>query len=268
MSRKIFAPDRLELGLGLLSIGRTWGVGQSDPPDESGVRELLGLALELGIRIFDTAPAYASSEARFGRFLRELDPERRKDVVVMTKAGEHWNAEGGTSFVDHTRDSLCRSIDRSLDHLGSIDVLQIHKATREVVRDPGVLAALDHARTCGILTFGASVSDIETGLAAIETGAYQVLQFPLNAANRSLARLLPVLRDSGRSAILNRPFAMGSVVEAAERPDLAARAAFRFIRDTADKGVVLTGTGKAGHLAENVVAFRDALAAGPGGTST
>ena len=251
-----FPPDRLELGLGLLSIGRVWGIGASEPPREEEAHELLRRALELGITIFDTAPAYAASEAWLGRFLGQLDDERRRTLVVMTKAGEHWDVERGTSCVDHDRDALCRSIDRSLERLGRIDVLQIHKATRDVVRDPGVMAALDYASRCGIATFGASVADVSSGVAALETGAYQALQFPLNIANPALARLLEALRAARGTAIVNRPFAMGGLVTSAADAGAQARAAFRFIRDEVERGVVLTGTGKAAHLAENVEAFR------------
>lgn len=192
-----FSPGRLNLGLGLLSIGRVWGVGQVEPPPDHEAQDLLLRAVELGIRVFDTAPAYAASEARLGRFLNQVGPARRQNLVVMTKAGEHWDSDRGASFVDHRRDALCRSIDRSLELLGRIDVLQIHKATRGVVRDPAVMAALDHARASGITTFGASVSDLEAGSAAIETGVYQALQFPLNVASQTFAPLLPTLKGGG-----------------------------------------------------------------------
>jgi aryl-alcohol dehydrogenase-like predicted oxidoreductase len=262
--KKSFSPDCLELGLGLLSIGRVWGVGQIEPPSDEDVQDLLHRALDLGIRVFDTAPAYAASEARFGRFLDQLDPARRKNLVVMTKTGEHWDCDRGASFVDHRRDALCRSIDRSLKLLGRIDVLQIHKATRDVVRDPAVMAALDHARASGISTFGASVSDLEASSAALETGIYQTLQFPLNLASQTFAPLLPTLRAAGVAAIVNRPFAMGGLVSNSAGNGADARAAFGFIAEHVHRGVVLTGTGKAAHLAANVEAFRrsEALAGG------
>ena len=156
-------PASLELGLGLLSIGRAWGVGQSAPPSDDEAARLLDTALRSGIRIVDTAPAYAASEARLGAFLTGLPRERRDTLRVLTKAGEHWDVEAGTGFVDHSRDALCRSIDRSLALLGRIDLLQIHKATADVVAHPDVIAAIEHARACGIPCFGASVSDLEAG---------------------------------------------------------------------------------------------------------
>lgn len=258
MLRKLTEPG-LKLGLGLLSIGRVWGVGQSAPPDAGEAQALLAKAMELGIGIFDTAPAYADSEARLGRFLATLEPSRRRTLTIMTKAGEHWDFERGTSFVDHSRDALVRSIDRSLDILGAVDVLQIHKATSDVVTHPDVIAAMDHARRCGVTAFGASVSDVEAGRLALESGLYDTLQFPLNMSNTSLEPLLPALEASRCSAIVNRPFAMGGLL--AEQPfETAAAAAFRFIEERLPNAVILSGTGKAAHLAQNVRAFRNRLA--------
>jgi aryl-alcohol dehydrogenase-like predicted oxidoreductase len=178
----------------------------------------------------------------------------------MTKAGEYWEEDGRASFVDHSRDALIRSIDRSLALLGRIDVLQIHKATRPVLGHPDVQAALDHAASCGILAFGASVSDCDAGLAAVEAGRYETVQFPLNAANRTLLPLLPDLARTSVLPVVNRPFAMGALVSG-KSFDAAAFEAFAFLRAHVERGIVLTGTGKAAHLRENVRAFRSGMRA-------
>ncbi|WP_201838595.1 aldo/keto reductase [Microvirga zambiensis] len=255
MSQNLSAPG-LKLGLGLVSIGRVWGVNQSAPPNEDEAQALLAIALDLGIAIIDTAPAYAVSEARLGRFLATLAPSRRQALTIMTKMGEHWDFERGTSFVDHSRDALVRSIDRSLEILGSIDVMQIHKATSDVVAQPDVVAAMDYARRCGVTAFGASVSDVEAGQRALDSGLYDALQFPLNMSSTGLSPLVPALRASGCAAIVNRPFAMGGLVVG--RPfETAAASAFRYIEQELPNAVILTGTGKAAHLAQNVRAFRE-----------
>jgi aryl-alcohol dehydrogenase-like predicted oxidoreductase len=246
----------LKLGLGLVSIARVWGVAQSAPPDEDEARALLVKAVKLGISIFDTAPAYAESEARLGRFLSTLELPVRHGLTIMTKAGEHWDFERNSSFVDHSRDALVRSIDRSLSRLGTIDVLQIHKATSDVVTHPDVVASIDYARRCGIKAFGASVSDVEAGRLALESGLYDALQFPLNLSSQTMAPLLPGLNASGRTAIVNRPFAMGGLL-AGQPFEEAAAAAFRFIEERLPRAVVLSGTGKVAHLAQNIEAFRN-----------
>ncbi|MGF9757406.1 aldo/keto reductase [Microvirga sp. 0TCS3.31] len=245
----------LKLGLGLLSISRAWGVTQSTPPDENEAQALLAKALDLGISIFDTAPAYAESEARFGRFLSALEPSVRSGLTIMTKAGEHWDFGRNSSFVDHSRDALIRSIDRSLSLLGTIDVLQIHKATSDVITHPDVIAAMDYARRCGVTVFGASISDVAAGRLALESGLYDALQLPLNLSSTNMAPLLPELEASGRIAIVNRPFAMGGLL-VGQPFEEAAAAAFRYIEEQLPGAVILSGTGKVAHFAQNVSAFR------------
>jgi aryl-alcohol dehydrogenase-like predicted oxidoreductase len=203
---------QLQLGLGLLSIGRTWGVKGTAPPPEAEAIALLERAVGLGIRAFDTAPAYNLSEARFGKFLASLPPSDRAELMVMTKAGEHWNPSTGATLVDHGRDALIRSIERSLDLLGRIDLLQFHKATAEVVRLPDVLAAIERAKASGIAAFGVSVSDVEAAEAALRTGLFQAVQFPLNTSSRAFLPILPKLHAGQTLPIINRPFAMGALI--------------------------------------------------------
>ena len=255
--------DRLELGLGLLSIGRIWGATQSEPPGEAEAEALLERALALGIRIFDTAPAYAASEARLGRFLAGLPRARRDALVVMTKAGEHWDPARGSTIVDHGRDALRRSLDRSFELLGSVDVLQIHKATAANVTHPNVVDLIDHAKACGVPRIGASVSDVAAGRAAIGSGLYDVLQFPFNATVTTFEALLQDLRGSALVPVINRPFAMGALAPQAGEGRAGAESAFRFIEEHVRAGVVLTGTGSPRHLEANVAGFRTRMSGGP-----
>ena len=251
-----FKVDGLELGLGLVSIGRPWGVASAAPPDEKGAFAVLERAVELGIQIFDTAPAYASSEERLGRFLGSLEPQERSRFVIMTKAGEHWNSDSSAPFVDHSRDALVRSIDRSLRLLGRVDLLQVHKATVEALALPDVADALDYARSCGVSALGASVSDLEAGRMALGSGLFQALQFPFNRSNRLFGPLLAEMAASAALPILNRPFAMGALVDDEQGALESGRAAFRFIAGAVERGIVLTGTAKPDHLEQNVLAFR------------
>src|SRR5688500_13144516 len=80
----------MELGLGLIGIGREWGAGDRSVASQTQADELFRQALALNIGFFDTAPSYGQSEARLGRFLSELSSEQRKSVRVATKFGECW----------------------------------------------------------------------------------------------------------------------------------------------------------------------------------
>jgi len=79
---------RVQLGLGLISIGRTWGARPVPVPGEAEALAFLEGAYELGIRLFDTSPSYGDSEVKLGRFLTGLSREERAQVSVATKFGE------------------------------------------------------------------------------------------------------------------------------------------------------------------------------------
>lgn len=239
-----------ELGLGTLSIGRVWGIAEAPPPPPEAVPSLFERAVELGIRVFDTAPAYARSEALLGRFLTGLPTQARRQLVVMTKAGEIWSDAG--SSVDHGYDALAASLDTSLRLLGHIDVWQIHKASEAAIRARSVAAAVERARRSDVRFIGASVSDPTAAAIAVASGMFDCLQFPYSLADTRMEATFAACRDAGMFAVVNRPLGMGALAGA------GAAAAFAHVRNVMGRGVVLTGTGKSAHLDENAAAFRAA----------
>ena len=252
--------EGLHLGLGMVSVGRTWGVNNAPPPSADMATALIATAFQLGIKVFDTAPAYASSEARLGHALDSLPHDQRLGLTVMTKMGEHWSDDTHEPFVDHGLDMLKRSIDRSLSLLGRIDLLQIHKTTAAVLGHTDTAAAIDYARSCGIAQFGASVTSLEVGRLALETGLYAALQFPFNLVSRDMQPLLHDMAKRGTVPIINRPFAMGNLVVGAMDPVCAAEEAFGFLQDRVKNGVILTGTANQSHLRSNIDTFRRIVA--------
>lgn len=247
----------VELGLGLLSIGRRWGVNDVPPPGEEAAISLLEAAYANGLRFFDTAPAYAASEAILGRALSGPRLPQNQ-ITIATKMGEHWDATENIARPGHRYDELAWSLDNSMALLGRIDLLQLHKANASNVGSRDVLRAFDRARTFGIKRFGASVSDLETASIACKTGIYDFLQFPFNTSNRALAPIFELLAAHDMKAIVNRPFAMGALVQGDAEDAVDER--FRSIVRMGFSGYVLTGTSSIAHLLANIAAFRRAVA--------
>ncbi len=244
------------LGLGLVSLGREWGVHKGQPPSPDEAVALIGKAVDLGISFFDTAPAYGESERLLGRYL-SISGAKGRDLTIATKAGEHWVAESAGTYVDHSYDALCRSIDRSIALLGTIDILQIHKATTEAMKSNDVLRAISYARSLGITRFGASVSSSDDLSFACRSGLFSHAQFPFNLQNPGFGNSFEELNSSGVVPIINRPLAMGAVAIQSAAPKMdALREAFQFIFDRMDHGIIITGTRSPIHLAESIRAFQ------------
>lgn len=240
----------VQLGLGLIGIGRPWGHVPGEVPTEAGARALLDFAFELGIRYFDTAPSYGLSEARFGAFLGSLTESQRRSLTIATKFGEHWDAARDAPFVDHSFDALRRSLEQSLARLGRIDILQLHKTTPQVLRSEELAKAWEFAASLGIATIGASVSDLESAGMVLADTRYGCIQVPLNRANPTFAVTVDAAGARGIRVAINRPYAMGALP--------SGREAFAFILERAFGGVILTGTKSTQHLADNHAAFQAA----------
>ena len=251
----------VSLALGLIGIGRPWGFRTVPLPTDAEVEALLETAVAGGIRLFDTAPSYALSERRLGQWLRGLSPERRRSLTIATKCGENWDAERGVPLIDHSYDALCRSIDRSFELLGAVDVLEIHKSSPAVVRDGGVRRALEYARGCGVRELGVSASDADTAALAAADPLYSVIQMPYNSGNRKLEEVFELAGRGGKWLLVNRPVGMGGLLydeAGAFRGEEALVDAFRFVLARRFRGAVLTGTRSAAHLRMNLAAFERA----------
>ncbi len=244
---------RLTLGLGLIGIGKPWGHTAADVPDEAQVRQLLDTAFTLGIRYFDTAPSYGVSEQRFSTFLDSLTPTQRGSLTIATKFGEHWDSSRQQPFVDHSYDALAHSLDGSLERLGRIDLLQLHKTTPEVLRSRDVERAFLYANSLGISNLGASISDLESAELALSMKIISVLQFPLNPTSLQFIEIARRATTIGVLPVTNRPFGMGGLLYA--DPPLTQKAAFDFLNSRPFDGIVLTGTKSAKHLHENWTVF-------------
>lgn len=233
---------------------------------------LLERVLASGVNFIDTAAAYVKSEERIGKALRD-GRIRRNAFYLATKAGERF-AEGTGSQYDYTYAGITRSCRESLERLrvDRVDLLQLHTASLEVVRQGDGIRALHDLRKVGVCDHvGASFSDEQACAEAIESGAYDTVQITYNLLDRAAAeRILESARRADLGVIVKMPFAKGLLSKRAELlpPDEAAKvapyrflerqdqtlaqAALRFVLGHPGVSVVIPGTKRVAHLDHNL----------------
>lgn len=251
----------INLGSGLIGIGRKWGHKESPIPEEQDVLSFLSTAHELNIYYFDTAASYGSSEERLGKFLKTLSSENRAKLIIATKFGDHWDNDKQDAYVDHSYKALTESLDKSLNLLGHIDLLYLHKAHIQALQNSEVAQAFEYAKSKGITTFGASVSDLESAQFVLKNDFYSVMQFPYNMANPLFSEVIDEATKQGKIVVINRPFNMGGMLYEGKKqlsPHEEKIKAFRFIMEKSFNGFILTGTKSPHHLQENYEAFLEA----------
>lgn len=244
------------LGLGTVKFGRNQQVKYPQPfdlPSDAQILELLDLACEEGLNLLDTAPAYGCSEERLGQLLGS----RREDWVLMTKAGEEF--EAGGSRYDFSRAAIAASIDRSLARLRTdrIECLLLHSDGQDldILDRSDALEALAEAKQAGkILAAGISTKTVAGGLRAIELGLDAVM-VTYNPWHREEEAVLDAAALAGTSVFLKKALASGwfGGQAASQRPvEEALEFAFSHPATTA----VIVGTIQQKHLRENCRALR------------
>jgi aryl-alcohol dehydrogenase-like predicted oxidoreductase len=181
-----------------VAIG-TWAIGgwMWGGTDEAQSVATIRAALEHGINVIDTAPAYGfgRSEEIVGRAIAEA--KLRSRVLIATKVGLAW--EGGKVFRDASRARIMREVEDSLRRLRTdyIDIYQVHWPDPLVTIEEtaGAMDALlrqGKIRAIGVSNF--SVGQMEQFR---RVAPLHVLQPPYNLFERAIdADVLPYCRKN------------------------------------------------------------------------
>jgi len=235
------------IGLGTVKLGRNQQVKYPQAfeiPDDNAVIALLRTALELGINLIDTAPAYGTSEERLGKLL----PGARGDWHIVTKVGEIF-AEGQSRF-DFSESHIRTSIESSLKKLKTdyLDTVLIHSNGEDVniINRLGALDILADIKAKGLIrSYGMSTKTVEGGLLALEKSDVVMATYNLQETQN-----LPVFERAaqlGKAMLVKKAFASGHVhiLEAMVET-------FKQICALSAVSSVVIGTCSSKHLIENV----------------
>lgn len=200
-----------KLGLGTVKFGRNAGVKYPGGdgfalPSDAQIEELLDTALECGINLLDTAPAYGTSEERLGKLLGA----RREKFFLVTKTGEEFDGEKSEYFftAEHTRTSVERSLARlKTDYLDCVLVHSNRDDVKVITQTP-VLETLARMKDEGKLgSFGVSTYTVEGGKKAVD-----LCDCVMVAYNKSYLDELPVIEyahEKGRAVLVKKGLASG-----------------------------------------------------------
>lgn len=267
-----------EIGFGALEIGRDWADDCNPDPSHLTASEAAGVlnaALDSGINFIDTAPAYWFSE----EFIGNAIAHRRGEYVLATKVGEQCDRSG--SIYDYSAKATHAFIDQSLRRLrtDTIDLLQIHSASIEVLERGETLQAMEEARAAGKVRHIGMTGGVPQCIRALELGGYETVQFPYNLLDISAEeRLFPLIRERGAGAIIMRGLAGGKLTakfENLQNRELAdaiaafdrisdedglAALAVRFVLARPEVSSVILGTRRVSAIQENLKAAGTLLA--------
>lgn len=250
MERRAFGNTGLcvsSIGLGTVKIGRNQQVKYPQAfeiPDDDAVKKLLNMALELGVNLIDTAPAYGCSEERLGKLL----PGDRSDWHIVTKVGEEF-VEGQSQF-DFSEKHIRYSIERSLKLLRTdyLDTVLVHSNgdDLEIINRFGALDILADIKKAGLIrSYGMSTKTIEGGLLALEKS--DVVMATYNLQDTRETPVFEKAAELGKAMLVKKAFASGHL----HTPESAFKTFQQIFAMSAVSSIVI-GTSNPKHLEENV----------------
>jgi diketogulonate reductase-like aldo/keto reductase len=159
--------------------------------DESLARDVVEAAFGAGVGVFDSSPMYGAAERSLGAAL----DGRRSEATLATKIWAQSVGEGRAQYEAQRR------------FFGRVDIEQVHN----LVSWQEHLRWLEEEREAGRIDrigvthwSSASFGELEQ---ALRTGRFQVVQLPLNVAEREAEhRLLPLAEELGLAVSVMRPF--------------------------------------------------------------
>jgi aryl-alcohol dehydrogenase-like predicted oxidoreductase len=214
------------IGLGLMGMSHAYGT--ADERDERESIATIHRAIELGCSFFDTAEAYGPfrNEELLARALKALGSGARDGVVIATKFGFRFDAEGVIAGVDSRPAHIREAVDGSLRRLQTdrIDLLYQHRIDPAVPIEDVVGAMAELVREGKVQFLGLSEAGEANIRRAHATHPISVLQSEYSLWERNLEpRIIPLLRELGIGLVpfapLGRGFLTGAVKRAEEYPE-------------------------------------------------
>jgi aryl-alcohol dehydrogenase-like predicted oxidoreductase len=252
------------LGMGCWAIGGPFFAG--DTPlgwgevDDDESRAAIGRAIELGIRVFDTASNYGAghSEEVLGQAIGNRD-----DVVIATKFGfatDPATKQATGAFADPA--FIRRSVETSLRRLRRerLDLLQFHLNDYPPEGSDEVFDTLEALRKEGkIDAFGWSTDFPDRAARHVRRSGFVSIQHTMNVFE-PVPEMVSVIEKNGLMSINRGPLAMG-LLSGKFTPDKAVGA--KDVRGAALEWMVYFKDGRiAPEFAARLDAVRDLLSSG------
>jgi len=193
------------LSLGTVSLGVNYGIEAPDQFGRPRNDEALGLIAEAancGINLFDTAPNYGESERLLGTALKD-----HPDCLIATKVPIPRDEKKQVISGEPLSEFIEKSIRGSLEALqrNSLDILQIHNATADVLEQSEMMENLLRLKEKGMIRcIGATVYTEDEALAVLSAGCFDVLQVAYSILDRRMEKKVFSIAKKKGVGILTR----------------------------------------------------------------
>ncbi len=203
------------LGLGTAALATTYGAPGAEraAPNTLIAARTIARALDAGVTLIDTAPAYGDAEAIVGEACAGHDCQIATKLEIPQRG---WDRLSPGETVDHVR----RSLEHSLGRLrrSRVELLQVHNADARLIADSEVVPALEDLRSEGLVgACGATVYGERNALAALACPTFDAVQIAYSALDRRPERAIVAAAAAAGTSLIARSILLRGVLSAAGR---------------------------------------------------
>ena len=199
-----------EVAFGTAQLGLKYGVNNSSgQPSLEQAFEILDLAIEQGVRVFDTAPAYGTAEEVLGGFIGERRLQGKVDVTSKLRA----NFQVGANATS-VSELVFAEIRQSLNSLGLevLDGYLLHDFNH--MYESKIMDALCEAKEIGLIKrLGVSIYDEKDALFAVNSDLIDQIQIPYSILDQRLDQgsFFPLAQELNKLVHARSSFLQGLV---------------------------------------------------------
>lgn len=243
---------RVDLMLPVVGMG-TWKTFDVEGAERNARRKLVRVALDEGVRVFDTSPMYGRSPDVLADALRNA----RDEAVVADKVWAASKEEGR------------RQIARSLEMFGGeVEIFQVHnlRLWQEHLPELEKRKRNDEVRAVGATHYNPSAFDELEEL--MKSGRIDMVQVPYNVFDRAVEKkLLPLADKLGIGVLVMEPLGTGALAKRSPPADQLApflgeaiqtwaQVCLKWILSDPRVTAILPATSSGEHLRENAAVGR------------
>jgi aryl-alcohol dehydrogenase-like predicted oxidoreductase len=234
-------PEVSPIGLGCFGLSNAYGT--ADPVEATAT--ILG-AVDLGCNFLDTADSYGAgqNEELVGRAIKQ----RRDEVVLATKFGFAWDAEGHVIGKNGTPAYIHKAIDASLRRLGTdnVDIYILHRVDPDIAIEETIGAMADLVSAGKVRHLGLSEASADQVRRAHSVHPIATLQSEYSLWTRDPeGELMTLCRELGIGFVafcpLGRGIFSGTLGDAELQRDDFRRTLPRFEPDNLKRNLELVG---------------------------
>lgn len=194
------------IALGTVKLGLSdYGFSPTKSQPNFDSLSFLRSVANLGISKFDTSPRYGNAETHLGHYIQQTS----SPPFVSTKIDE-LRTDDKNIYIK-MRDSVLRSL--RLLHLSTIDLCYLHQNESHIISNPNILTSLQKLKQDGLIkATGASLYSYEECELAIESGAFDFIQIPVNICDTGFHKNFVAKHQSKTRFVARSVFLQGTIL--------------------------------------------------------